>query len=191
MNFAGSAFQHPIGLEIQSQNQQYDLESEIIEDCVNQLKSESQEFNILLNHLLALEQTFRYRVEVLDEDNSKAIFIFTVVAATFLPLYSFTSYFEMNSNVIRDINKSYSTFWAVAIPFTLAVVTLAILVAHRRDWAREWLSTFKMPAITSSWLWAKHTRVKENKVAKKRVRFWKSMRIAKIRISVFEICPIH
>ena len=109
--------------------------------------------HLLLERLVTLEQKVRYRVEVLEEDNSKAIFIFTVVAAVFLPLSFVTSYLGMNTVDIRDMNRSQSIFWATAVPATFGVVALAILAAYRdavREWAREKRRKLRRPALMSS-----------------------------------------
>ena len=67
----------------QYRNQQYDLENDVGQDCVDQLILEREDLNLLLTRLATLEQKVRYRVEILEEDNSKEIFIFTS-----LPLFS-------------------------------------------------------------------------------------------------------
>jgi Mg2+ and Co2+ transporter CorA len=94
----------------QYRNQQYDLETDVGQDCVDQLILEREDLKLLLTRLATLEQKVRYRVKILEEDNSKAIFIFTVVAAIFLPLSFVSSYLGMNTIDIRDMNNSQSTF---------------------------------------------------------------------------------
>ncbi|KAL2070763.1 hypothetical protein VTL71DRAFT_13789 [Oculimacula yallundae] len=137
----------------QSRNQQYDLERDIGQGCVDQLYSDRDDLKRLLQRLSTLEQKVRYRVEVLEEDNSKAIFIFTVVAAVFLPLSFVTSYLGMNTIDIRDTTRSQSIFWAAAVPATFGVVALATLVAFRdavKEWVREKRRHFKRPAAPPS-----------------------------------------
>jgi hypothetical protein len=143
------------------------------------LTLEEEDLKLLLKRLATLEQKVRYRVEILEEDNSKAIFIFTVVAAIFLPLSFVTSYLGMNTIDIRDMNNSQSTFWAVAVPVTVGVVTLAVLAAYKGDLAREWLferrNLFARPALASSRLRANDDRLEESQGAKKRARIRRSM----------------
>ncbi|KAH7411095.1 hypothetical protein BKA64DRAFT_373294 [Cadophora sp. MPI-SDFR-AT-0126] len=137
----------------QSRNQQYHLEGEVGQGCIDQLHNEINDLDLLLDRLVTLEQKVRYRVEVLEEDNSKAIFIFTVVAAVFLPLSFVTSYLGMNTIDIRDMNRSQSIFWATAVPATFAVVALAILAAYRdavREWAREKRHKLRQPTLPRS-----------------------------------------
>jgi Mg2+ and Co2+ transporter CorA len=163
----------------QSRNQQYDLETDVSQDCVNKLASERDDLNLLLGRLAFLEQKVRYRVEVLEEDNSKAIFVFTVVAAIFLPLSFVTSYLGMNTIDIRGMNNSQSTFWAVALPVTFCVVTLAVLAAYKGDLVREWLferrNLFRHAALASDGLRAHDDLIQERESTKKHGRIRRSM----------------
>jgi Mg2+ and Co2+ transporter CorA len=163
----------------QFRNQQYHLETDVGQDCVTKLALETEELQQVLQRLATLKQKVRYRIEVLEEDNSKAIFIFTVVAAIFLPLSSVTSYLGKNITNIRGMNNSRSTFWAVAVPVTVFVVALAVLAAYKGDTAREWLyerrNLFARPALASGRPKAGDGRLKESQSTKKRVRVYKSM----------------
>ncbi|PVH82109.1 hypothetical protein DL98DRAFT_514177 [Cadophora sp. DSE1049] len=161
----------------QSRNQQYHLEGEVGQGCVDQMHDEIDDLDLLLDRLVTLEQKVRYRVEVLEEDNSKAIFIFTVVAAVFLPLSFVTSYLGMNTVDIRDMNRSQSIFWATAVPATFGVVTLAILAAYRdavREWAREKRRKLRQPAFVSSKARTKCDYKEKSQGIKKRARMRKS-----------------
>ncbi|RLM01564.1 hypothetical protein CFD26_108727 [Aspergillus turcosus] len=123
----------------QSRRQQYDLESGVLHRCVGQLRADLDELKALQQRLRDLEDKARYRIEVLEEDNSKAIFVFTFVTAVFLPMSFVTSYLGMNTNDIRNMSNSQSTFWAVALPVTAVVVGLAVLAAYKGDSILEWL----------------------------------------------------
>jgi len=50
-----------------------------------------------------------------------------------------TSYLGMNTNDIRNMSNSQSTFWAIALPVTIVVVGLAVLAAYKGDSILEWL----------------------------------------------------
>ena len=91
----------------------------------------------LLQTLNDLEAKARHRIEVLEEDNSKTVLVFTVLTAIFLPLSFVTSYFGMNTKDIRDLERSQTLFWAVGLPVTFAVVVLAILGANNTDKLRN------------------------------------------------------
>jgi hypothetical protein len=163
----------------QYRNQQYNLESDVGQHCLDQLASEVEDLKLLLQRLATLEQKVRYRVEILEEDNSKAIFIFTVIAAIFLPLSFVTSYLGMNTFDIRNMNNSQSTFWAVAVPVTIGVVALTVLAAYKGDLAREWLykrrNLFARPALASGRFRANDERLEESQGAKKRASIHRSL----------------
>lgn len=92
------------------------------------------------DRLHTLETKARFRIELLEEDNSKAIFVFTFVTAVFLPLSFITSYLGMNTADIRDMSNSQATFWIMAVPVTIAVVSVAMFVAYKGDTVREYFS---------------------------------------------------
>jgi hypothetical protein len=54
----------------QYRNQQYDLETDVGQDCVDQLILEREDLKLLLTRLTTLEQKVRYRVEILEEDHT-------------------------------------------------------------------------------------------------------------------------
>jgi len=132
---------HPSTFRIssQSRNQQYDLELDLDEGCQDQLNDEIDDLSALLELLTTLEQKARYRIDVLEEDNSKTIFVFTFVTAVFLPLSFVTSYLGMNTVDIRNTNNTQKLFWAISLPVTVAVVSLAVMAAYKGDSIREWL----------------------------------------------------
>lgn len=118
----------------QSRKQQYNLEFKVaVAQLREKLSVEALALEKLKSRLKALETRARYRIEVLEEDNSKTIFVFTVVTAVFLPLSFVTSYLGMNTVDIRNTTTSQSTFWAIALPVTVVVVVLAIVAAYKGD----------------------------------------------------------
>ncbi|KAF3219768.1 hypothetical protein TWF106_006922 [Orbilia oligospora] len=68
-----------------------------------------------------------------EEDNGKAIMVFTIVTTVFLPLNFVTSFFGMNTTDIRDINRDQRIFWTIAIPVTIAVLGFALCWAYFGD----------------------------------------------------------
>lgn len=163
----------------QTRNQQYELEVDVGQACLDQLDSDRKDLALLLDRLVTLEQKIRYRLEVLEEDNSKAIFVFTVVAAVFLPLSFVTSYLGMNTTDIRNTNSSQSTFWAVAIPVTVIVIALAILAAYKGDRVREWLDERTRPHSRPARATGRHEangdRLEERQGTKKRSGVFRRM----------------
>ncbi|KAK6337439.1 hypothetical protein TWF730_002838 [Orbilia blumenaviensis] len=86
-----------------------------------------------------------------QEDHGKAIMVFTIVTTVFLPLNFTTSFFGMNTNDIRDMDRDQKIFWATAIPITVVVVGFALCWAYTGDIIQDrlfgpysvWGSVFK------------------------------------------------
>ena len=72
----------------------------------------------------------RHGIEILEETNSKALLVFTTVTLIFLPLSFVSSVFGMNTRDIRDLDRGQWVFWASAIPLTLLVIIVSIIVAY-------------------------------------------------------------
>src|ERR1700761_4628696 len=68
-------------------------------------------------------------VNIRLEDHGKSIMVFTMVTTIFLPLSFLSSYFGMNTIDIRNMNNSQVTFWIYAMPTTIIVVGIAIVLA--------------------------------------------------------------
>ncbi|KAK6530851.1 hypothetical protein TWF281_007687 [Arthrobotrys megalospora] len=68
-----------------------------------------------------------------EEDNGKAIMVFTIVTTVFLPLNFMTSFFGMNTTDIRDTDRDQRIFWATAVPVTVVVVGFALSWAYIGD----------------------------------------------------------
>jgi hypothetical protein len=121
-----------------SHKQQDDFELGLRTSINRTLSKEILSFQDLLRTLETLERKARWRIDVKEEDNSKTIFVFTVVTSLFLPLSFVSSYLGMNTTDIRTMDNSQATFWATALPVTVSVVALAVLAANRGDAARDW-----------------------------------------------------
>jgi Mg2+ and Co2+ transporter CorA len=80
------------------------------------------------------------QIEVKQDGNNKAILIFTIVTVVFLPLSFVSSFFGMNTVDIRDMDYSQSLFWAVSIPVTVIIVSLAMSIAYQGSRIKERLS---------------------------------------------------
>ena len=68
-------------------------------------------------------------VETLQDKNSKAIFIFTMVTVFFLPLSFVAGFFGMNFDSISNTKYTVWHFWEIALPLTFGIVILCTIVA--------------------------------------------------------------
>ncbi|PCD23588.1 hypothetical protein AU210_015105 [Fusarium oxysporum f. sp. radicis-cucumerinum] len=72
-------------------------------------------------------------IKVLDEGHGKTIRVFTFVTLFFLPLSFVTSFFGMNTTNVRELGRVQRVFWSSAVPFTLAVSSLALIFGYKWD----------------------------------------------------------
>jgi Mg2+ and Co2+ transporter CorA len=69
-------------------------------------------------------------IRVSNEDNSKAIYIFTTVTVIFLPLNAVSSALGMNVVDIRGTTRSSDLFWEIAVPTTIAVLVMCLILVR-------------------------------------------------------------
>ena len=77
-------------------------------------------------------------MELKQDNNGKAILVFTTVTVVFLPLSFMTSYFGMNTPDIRDMALGQWIFWATSVPLTILVVTFCMTVAYQGQKIQEY-----------------------------------------------------
>ena len=72
-------------------------------------------------------------VETLQDDNGRAIFIFTIVTVLFLPLSFVAGFFGMNLIGISGTTSTTRHFWEIGLPLTAGIVLLCIAVIFRGE----------------------------------------------------------
>lgn len=77
-----------------------------------------------------LAKTLLHNISIIEEGNSKAILIFTLVTIIFLPLSFVSSVFGMNTVDIRDMASTQTLFWAIALPVTAAVGGISLMAVY-------------------------------------------------------------
>lgn len=82
-------------------------------------------------------------VETMQDDNGRAIFIFTFITILFLPLSFVAGFFGMNLQGINGTTYRASLFWKIAIPFTGGIMLLCIAIIIWGE--RFWFSMASMP----------------------------------------------
>lgn len=70
-------------------------------------------------------------IRIKAEDQSVAIYVFTLVTVVFLPLSFATSYMGMNTSDIRDMEQGRWIFWAVGGVLTVVVPLGVWAIAYR------------------------------------------------------------
>lgn len=77
------------------------------------------------------------RIESNKDRQEGAILVFTIVTIIFLPLSFVASFFGMNTSDIRALDTPQWLFWACALPLTVIVVALAILIGRNVESIRQ------------------------------------------------------
>jgi hypothetical protein len=67
-----------------------------------------------------------------------AIYVFTIVTVIFLPISTVASVLGMNTNDIRNMEKTQWVFWAAAVPLTAVIIVVSLFAAGIFVWPREW-----------------------------------------------------
>jgi Mg2+ and Co2+ transporter CorA len=117
------------------------LESQI-DGIVFKILNRMEELEEIQGHANHLRQQTIELVDFKNEDQGRAVFVFTVVTVIFLPLSFVTSYFGMNTRDIRDMDREQPTFWAVALPVTLVTLLVSSVVAYW-GWLNETVEKWK------------------------------------------------
>jgi len=87
-------------------------------------------------------------VETQQDENSKAILVFTVVTIIFLPPSFVTGFFGMNLVGIAGTSSTVMQFWAIAIPLTVGVLVLCMLMAFAGNIKRHIQARFNQQYVT-------------------------------------------
>ena len=69
-------------------------------------------------------------VETLQDDNSRAIFIFTFITVLFLPLSFVAGFFGMNVVGISGTHSTTKHFWVIAAPITGGIMILCAIIVR-------------------------------------------------------------
>ena len=67
-------------------------------------------------------------VETLQDDNGRAIFVFTFITVLFLPLSFVAGFFGMNVGGITNTTSTVWHFWLIALPVTAGIMVLCGVV---------------------------------------------------------------
>jgi len=99
---------------------------------------------------MAKETKLQVDLAVRNEMRNTSILIFTIITVIFLPLSFFTSYFGMNTIDIRGMNRGQGFFWSISAPISVAVISIAFLIAFRQSREEKFWAFRKKPKKTAS-----------------------------------------
>ena len=129
---------------VDSRRKTYRIEAYIIEETIEKLHEQSQMYKANLARDQELIDIVEGITEITKDDQNRAIFVFTVVTVTFLPLSCVAAYMSMNGGPSNpDWVDTQVLFWQISAPLAVLVGVFCVSVA--------WQGLLK-----ASWLWARN-----------------------------------
>ena len=121
----------------------FEYECKAIDEIVQSIREQQKSCAELADRAEILADQNVELVETLQDDNSKAIFIFTMVTVLFLPLSFVAGFFGMNVVGITNTTSTVLHFWAIAIPLSLGLIIVCVVVGVKGEdtyftFARLW-----------------------------------------------------
>ena len=111
----------------------FEYERKSIDKILMKIKEDLRAYAELRDRAIQLSTENVRLVETLQDDNSKAIFIFTIVTVLFLPLSFVARFFGMNLQGISDTTSGVRHFWEISLPLTGGIVILCAVVAIKGE----------------------------------------------------------
>lgn len=102
----------------------FDFEKKGIERILLTIQEQLKDCVELRERAKVLAEQNVQLVETLQDDNGRAIFIFTFITVLFLPLSFVAGFFGMNLSGISGTTQSTSHFWYIALPVTAGIMAL-------------------------------------------------------------------
>ena len=102
----------------------FEFEKKGIERILTSIREQLRNCTELRDRARVLAIQNVHLVETLQDDNSRAIFIFTFITVIFLPLSFVAGFFGMNVVGISGTASTTTHFWVIAAPVTLAIMIL-------------------------------------------------------------------
>lgn len=111
----------------------FEYECKGIDGILQSIRTQQQSCAELAKRAKLLASQNIELVETLQDDNSKAIFIFTMVTVLFLPLSFVAGFFGMNVAGISGTESTVLHFWVIALPLTFGLVVLCGVVGLKGE----------------------------------------------------------
>lgn len=122
----------------------------ILQETISSLEEKARNFEQMAKTATNLAAFNIHRIESNKDRQEAAILVFTTVTIVFLPLSFVASVFGMNTADIRNMNTPQWLFWACAIPCTVLVMALSMLVIYQFEPARQlWRRYLDHPGTAS------------------------------------------
>ncbi|KAJ5202282.1 hypothetical protein N7449_004361 [Penicillium cf. viridicatum] len=135
---------HSFPITTKSRVSSFEFEKARLQKLIHELNAELRTISLLNAKLDSLANQTRNGVDVRQEDQGKAVLVFTIVTVVFMPLSFVTSYLGMNTTDIRNTNSSQTLFWVISAPLTVGIITIVLFVAFQVDRIRDAFDAFWM-----------------------------------------------
>ena len=114
----------------------FDFEQKGIERVLVTLREQLKNCAELRERARVLAVQNVHLVETLQDDNGRAIFIFTFITVLFLPLTFVAGFFGMNLQGINGTTEKATLFWKIAVPMTggITILCFAVIIWGERMW---------------------------------------------------------
>lgn len=123
---------YPRGFKHEERYKLFSYERQLIDWEDNKLDKELQHVEQLLSNCQRMIQEVKYRTEIMQDDQGRAIFIFTAVTIIFLPLSFVASYVSMSGGTTGlDWDGLQRLFWETAGPLTLVILIFCLGISQR------------------------------------------------------------
>ncbi|KAK6224268.1 hypothetical protein QIS74_02595 [Colletotrichum tabaci] len=143
---------HPLLAKQLDRHMLFEIEEGLLSELVQAVKQEDENLDGTLELCNELKGLVGELTEIMADDQGQAVFVFTVVTITFLPLSFVASYLSMSGGTDglgMGWGDVQARFWMVAGPLTVAVATFCYFIAGRGT-IRKMLSRPTHPAVTEN-----------------------------------------
>ena len=111
----------------------YNFECKAIDRILTKIQEQMKNSDELMSRAKSLAIQNVQLVETFQDDNSKAIFVFTIVTVLFLPMSFVASFFGMNVVGLSATTTTLKHFWVIALPLTFGIVIPCTIVALKGE----------------------------------------------------------
>ncbi|KAK1845040.1 hypothetical protein CCHR01_12307 [Colletotrichum chrysophilum] len=125
---------HPSPAKDLDTDKLFGIDSELVSEVAQAINKEDESLDGTLELCNNLKALVSEMTEIMADDQGQAVFVFTVVTVTFLPLSFVASYLSMSGGTDglgMDWGDVQARFWMVAGPLTAAVAALCFFIAGR------------------------------------------------------------
>ncbi|KAF6815109.1 hypothetical protein CPLU01_14228 [Colletotrichum plurivorum] len=115
------------------------IESDLLSELGKAARKEDEDLDGVLELCVQLKGLVSELTEIMADDQGRAVFVFTVVTVTFLPLSFVASYLSMSGGTDglgMEWGEVQARFWTVAGPLTAVVAAFCFFIAGRGTVAR-------------------------------------------------------